>query len=50
MGRHADERGQAAVELVTALPLVALVALLLWQVTVAGQAAWLSGAPTRLRP
>lgn len=34
-------------ELVTALPLVALVAMLLWQVAVAGQAAWLSGAAAR---
>ena len=39
--------GQAAVELVALLPLVALVALALWQLAVAGQAAWLAGAAAR---
>lgn len=41
------ESGQASVELVAVLPLVALVALSLWQLAVAGQAAWLSGAAAR---
>lgn len=41
------ERGQAAVELVAMLPLVAVLALALWQVAVAGQAAWLAGAAAR---
>ena len=39
--------GQAAVELVAVLPFVALVAMLLWQVAVAGQAAWLAGSAAR---
>jgi hypothetical protein len=39
--------GQAAVELVALLPLIALVALALWQLAVAGQAAWLAGAAAR---
>src|SRR5437667_7918009 len=50
MGRRAplhSERGQAAVELVAALPFVALLALVLWQLAVAGQAAWLAGAAAR---
>jgi hypothetical protein len=42
-----ESSGQAAVELVAVLPLVALVALALWQLAVAGQAAWLSGAAAR---
>ncbi len=42
-----DESGQASVELVAVLPLVALIALALWQLAVAGQAAWLSGAAAR---
>ena len=40
-------RGQAAVELVAVLPLVALLGLLCWQAVVAGQAIWLSGAAAR---
>jgi len=42
-----QERGQAAVELVAVLPFVALLALLLWQLAVAGQAAWLAGSAAR---
>jgi hypothetical protein len=42
-----DVRGQASVELVAVLPLVAVIALALWQVVVAGQAAWLAGAAAR---
>lgn len=45
--RLRDESGQASVELVAVLPLVALIALTLWQLAVAGQAAWLSGAAAR---
>jgi hypothetical protein len=42
-----DERGQATVELVAVLPLVALLALLAWQGAVAGHAAWMSGSAAR---
>lgn len=42
-----DGRGQASVELVAVLPLVAVLALALWQVAVAGQAVWLSGSAAR---
>jgi hypothetical protein len=46
--RHtAGERGQASVELVALLPLVAVLAGSLWQAAVAGQAIWLSGAAAR---
>jgi hypothetical protein len=46
--RHlACERGQAAVELVAVLPLVAILAASMWQATVAGQAIWLAGAAAR---
>ena len=47
MRRAAQEDGQAAVELVAVLPFVAVLALLLWQLTVAGQAAWLASAAAR---
>lgn len=43
---HAD-RGQATVELVALLPLIAVLAALLWQAVVAGQAIWLSGSAAR---
>ncbi|MEZ5122515.1 MAG: hypothetical protein R2736_13210 [Solirubrobacterales bacterium] len=39
------ERGQASVELVALLPLIALLGLLCWQAVVAGQAVWLSALP-----
>ena len=39
-----EERGQAAVELVAVLPFIAVLALVLWQLAVAGQAAWLAGS------
>jgi hypothetical protein len=42
-----SERGQASVELVGILPLVAVLGLLGWQAVVAGQAVWLSGAAAR---
>jgi hypothetical protein len=42
-----SESGQASVELVALLPLLAVVAFALWQAVVAGQAAWLAGASAR---
>ena len=44
---NARESGQATVELVALLPLLALVGLALWQAVVAGQAMWLAGAAAR---
>jgi hypothetical protein len=44
--RHAAS-GQATVETVALLPLVALVAALLWQALLVGQAAWLAGSAAR---
>ncbi|MDX6718861.1 MAG: hypothetical protein QOJ63_1115 [Solirubrobacteraceae bacterium] len=41
------ERGQATVELVALLPLVAVLAALLWQAVVAGQAVWFAGSAAR---
>ena len=41
------ERGQATVELVALLPLMAVLAALLWQAVVAGQAIWLAGSAAR---
>ena len=41
------ERGQASVELVALLPLMAVLAAALWQGAVAGQAVWLSGSAAR---
>jgi hypothetical protein len=41
------ERGQASVELVALLPLMAALAVLLWQGVVAGQAVWLVGSAAR---
>jgi hypothetical protein len=47
--RHArvSQRGQAAVELVAVLPCVALLALVLWQLAVAGHSAWLAAGAAR---
>src|SRR3954451_9504239 len=42
-----DESGQAAVELVAVLPLVALVVAVLWQAVLAGQAVWSSAGAAR---
>jgi hypothetical protein len=42
-----DEGGQAAVELVALLPLVGLLAALLWQALLAGETVWLSGSAAR---
>lgn len=41
------ERGQASVELVALLPLMAVLAALAWQIVVAGQAVWLAGTAAR---
>ncbi|MGI9097391.1 MAG: hypothetical protein ACR2H2_02665, partial [Solirubrobacteraceae bacterium] len=41
------ERGQATVELVALLPLIAVLAGVMWQAAVAGQAVWLAGSATR---
>src|SRR4051794_7579525 len=46
MPRH-GESGQASVELVALLPVLAVVAFGLWQAVVAGQAAWLAGSAAR---
>jgi hypothetical protein len=45
--RVRDSDGQASVELVALLPVLALVVALLWQGIVAGQALWLSGSAAR---
>jgi len=47
MRAGSGEDGQASVELVALLPLVALMGALLWQAIVAGQALWLSAAAAR---
>ena len=41
------ERGQASVELVALLPLVAVLAGVMWQSVVAGQAVWFAGSAAR---
>ncbi len=41
------EHGQATVELVALLPLVAVLGALLWQAVVAGQAVWFAGSAAR---
>src|SRR5436190_5152263 len=43
----AGERGQATVELVGVLPLVAVLGFAVWQAAVAGQALWMAGAAAR---
>ena len=47
MARSRGEQGQATVELVALLPLMAVLAALLWQAVVAGQAVWLAGSAAR---
>jgi hypothetical protein len=42
-----SESGQATVEFVALLPVMAVVAFALWQAMVAGQAAWLAGSSAR---
>ena len=46
--RTESERGQAAVELLGALPALILVALAAWQLVLAGQAGWLAGNAARV--
>lgn len=41
------QSGQASVELVALLPLLAVLGLVLWQAIVAGQAVWLAGSSAR---
>jgi hypothetical protein len=41
------QAGQATVELVALLPMLAVVGFALWQAVVAGQATWLAGAAAR---
>lgn len=41
------EHGQATVELVALLPLMVVLAALLWQAVVAGQAVWFAGSAAR---
>src|SRR4051812_26679706 len=43
----AGERGQATVELVALLPLLAVLGFGVWQAAVAGQAIWLAGSAAR---
>jgi hypothetical protein len=45
--RTAGQLGQASVELVALLPVIAILAGLLWQGVVAGQAVWLAGSAAR---
>ena len=47
MSRRRSESGQASVELVALLPLIAVVGVALYQAVVAGQAAWMAGASAR---
>jgi hypothetical protein len=47
MARSRGEAGQASVEFVALLPVLALVTLLAWQAVVAGQAWWMAGAAAR---
>jgi hypothetical protein len=47
MVQRAHEQGQASVEFVALLPVLAIVGALVWQVVVAGQALWLTGAAAR---
>ncbi len=47
MRLRSDQQGQASVELVALLPLLAVIGLIGWQIVVAGQAVWMSGAAAR---
>jgi hypothetical protein len=47
LSRARDPSGQASVELVAVLPVIALIVVALWQLAVAGQAAWLAGSAAR---
>ena len=43
-----SQRGQASVELVAAIPALIIVALIVWQLALAGQAAWLAANAARV--
>lgn len=47
MARWRDERGQASVELVGVLPLCLLACAVVWQLALAGHAAWAAGSAAR---
>jgi hypothetical protein len=47
MAHGSGERGQATVELVALLPLLALAIALMWQAALAGQAIWLASSAAR---
>lgn len=47
MSASRSQEGQASVELVALLPLIALLAAVLWQAVIAGEAAWLAGSAAR---
>ena len=47
MRTSGGQRGQATVEFVAVLPLVAVIGFAVWQAAVAGQAMWLAGAAAR---
>jgi hypothetical protein len=49
MARQRGERGQASVELIAALPALALVTLLVAQLVLAGYALWSAGVAARAR-
>src|SRR3954451_8364055 len=44
---HRDERGQASVEFVAAIPAVLLLGMVAWQLALLGHAAWLSAHAAR---
>jgi len=46
--RAADQRGQASVELVAAMPVVLFVGLALWQAVLAGHALWMCANAARV--
>ena len=48
METRTSERGQASVELIAVLPAVLLVGLLVWQLAVAGHAAWATANAARV--
>jgi hypothetical protein len=45
--RRGSQSGQASVELVVLLPIIAVLAGFVWQLAIAGQAIWLAGAAAR---
>jgi hypothetical protein len=47
MRRWRAQEGQASVELVALLPLIAVLGLLLWQAALAGHAVWMAAAAAR---